>query len=102
MGRREDGYHLLQSVFRFINFGDTLQLQLRDDGCIARVGDIPGVPVNLDLALRAARLLQPFAPPRSGVGIQIDKRLPLGGGLGGGSSDAATVLLALNLSLIHI
>ena len=96
VGRREDGYHLLQSVFRFIDYGDTVQLQLRDDGCIDRVGDLPGVPEDLDLTLRAARLLQPFAHQGAGVSIQIDKRLPLGGGLGGGSSDAATVLLALN------
>ncbi len=96
VGRRDDGYHLLQSVFRFIDFGDTVHLQLRDDGCVLRVGDLPGVPEDLDLSLRAARLLQPFAHKGAGVSIQIDKRLPMGGGLGGGSSDAATVLLALN------
>jgi len=96
VGRRDDGYHLLESVFRFIDVSDTLHLQLRDDGCVARVGDLPGVPEDRDLSLRAARLLQPFAPPGAGVNIQIEKCLPLGGGLGGGSSDAATVLLALN------
>ncbi len=96
VGRRDDGYHLLESVFRFIDVSDTLHLQLRDDGCVERVGDLPGVPEDRDLSLRAARLLQPFAQPGAGVNIQIDKRLPLGGGLGGGSSDAATVLLALN------
>ena len=96
VGRRDDGYHLLQSVFRFIDFGDTVHLQVRDDGCMVRLGDLPGVPEELDLTLRAARLLQPFAPKGAGVSIQIDKRLPMGGGLGGGSSDAATVLLALN------
>ena len=96
VGQRGDGYHLLQSIFRFIDFGDTVHLQLRDDAGIERVGDFPGVPENLDLTLRAAHLLQPFASPDAGVSIRVDKRLPLGGGLGGGSSDAATVLLALN------
>ena len=96
IGQRGDGYHLLQSVFRFIQYGDTINLQLRDDAGIERVGDFPGVPEALDLTLRAAHLLQPFAPSGAGVNIHIDKRLPLGGGLGGGSSDAATVLLALN------
>jgi 4-diphosphocytidyl-2-C-methyl-D-erythritol kinase len=96
VGQRGDGYHLLQSVFRFIDFGDTVHLQLRDDAGIERVGDFPGVPEDLDMTLRAAHLLQPFAQPGAGVNIRIDKRLPLGGGLGGGSSDAATVLLALN------
>ena len=96
VGQRGDGYHLLQSVFRFIHYGDTVHLQLRDDAGIERVGDFPGVPEELDLTLRAARLLQPFAHASMGVNIRIDKRLPMGGGLGGGSSDAATVLLALN------
>jgi 4-diphosphocytidyl-2-C-methyl-D-erythritol kinase len=96
VGRREDGYHLLESVFRFIDFGDVVHLQLRDDGCVERVGDLPGVPEELDLTLRAARLLQAFAAQGAGVSIQLDKHLPLGGGLGGGSSDAATVLLTLN------
>lgn len=96
VGRRGDGYHLLQSVFRFIDYGDTIHLQLRDDAAIERDGDFPGVPEALDLTLCAAHLLQPFAQPGAGVNIRIDKRLPMGSGLGGGSSDAATVLLALN------
>ena len=96
IGQRGDGYHLLQSVFRLIDFGDTLHLRIRDDGVIERMGDFPGVPEEDDLTLRAARLLQPFAQPGAGVSIGIDKRLPMGGGLGGGSSDAATVLLVLN------
>lgn len=96
VGRRDDGYHLLQSVFRLINYGDTIYLQLRHDGLIKRDGDFPGVPESQDLTLRAARLLKPFAVPAAGVTIRIDKRLPIGGGVGGGSSDAATVLLALN------
>ena len=96
VGQRSDGYHLLQSVFRFIDYGDTIHLQLRNDAAIERDGDLPGVPEALDLTLRAAHLLQSFAQPGAGVNIRIDKRLPMGSGLGGGSSDAATVLLALN------
>lgn len=96
VGRRADGYHLLQSLFRFIDRVDTVHLDLRDDGAVARAVELPGVPEAQDLTVRAARLLQPHAPPGSGVTIRLDKRLPMGGGLGGGSSDAATVLLALN------
>ena len=96
VGRRADGYHLLQSVFRFIDRADTVHLELRDDGRVVREGDLPGVPEELDLTVRAARLLQAYAPGGAGVSIRLDKVLPLGGGLGGGSSDAATVLLALN------
>lgn len=96
VGRRADGYHLLQSVFRLIDHADTVHLTLRDDGRVVRDGDLPGVPEDADLSVRAARLLLPFAPAGAGVGIRIDKVLPMGGGLGGGSSDAATVLLALN------
>jgi 4-diphosphocytidyl-2-C-methyl-D-erythritol kinase len=96
VGRRADGYHLLQSVFRLIDRADTVHLELRDDGRVARAGDLPGVPEDHDLTVRAARLLQAHAPAGAGVSIRLDKRLPMGGGLGGGSSDAATVLLALN------
>lgn len=96
VGRRADGYHLLQSLFRFIDCADTVHLDLRDDGAVVRAAELPGVPEAQDLTVRAARLLQPHAPPGSGVTIRLDKRLPMGGGLGGGSSDAATVLLALN------
>lgn len=96
VGRRADGYHLLQSVFRFIDRADAVHLELRDDGHIVREGDLPGVPEAHDLTVRAARLLQPYAPDGAGVTIRLDKVLPMGGGLGGGSSDAATVLLALN------
>ncbi|GHD62017.1 4-(cytidine 5'-diphospho)-2-C-methyl-D-erythritol kinase [Jeongeupia chitinilytica] len=95
-GRRDDGYHLLQSVFQLIDLADTIRLRLRDDGEIVRTGLIPGVPADTDLTVRAARLLQQETGCRSGVDIAIDKRLPMGGGVGGGSSDAATVLLALN------
>jgi 4-diphosphocytidyl-2-C-methyl-D-erythritol kinase len=96
VGRRADGYHLLQSVFRLIDRCDTVHLTLRDDGRVVREGDLPGVAADDDLTVRAARLLQSHAPAGAGVNIRLDKRLPMGGGLGGGSSDAATVLLALN------
>jgi 4-diphosphocytidyl-2-C-methyl-D-erythritol kinase len=96
VGRRADGYHLLQSVFRLIDRADVVHLELRDDGRVVREGDLPGVPEAQDLTVRAARLLQTYAPAGAGASIRLDKSLPLGGGLGGGSSDAATVLLALN------
>ena len=96
IGRRADGYHLLQSVFRLIDRADTVHLQLRDDGRVVRDADLPGVSEDNDLSVRAARLLQTYAPAGAGVSIRLEKILPLGGGLGGGSSDAATVLLALN------
>jgi len=96
VGRRDDGYHLLQSVFRLIDRADTVHLELRDDGRVVREGDLPGVAEDDDLTVRAARLLQAHAPEGAGVTIRLEKILPLGGGLGGGSSDAATVLLALN------
>jgi len=95
-GRRADGYHLLQSVFRFIDFGDAVWLGVREDGLIRRLEDIAGVSEEQDLTLRAARLLKAATDCPLGVDVRLEKRLPLGGGLGGGSSDAATVLLALN------
>ena len=87
---------LLQTIFRFIDYGDTLRFRVRDNGVIARVNDIPGVPPDTDLCVRAARLLQQVSGTPLGADIHLEKRLPLGGGLGGGSSDAATTLLALN------
>ena len=96
VGRRADGYHLLQTVIRFIDHGDTVGVRVREDGVIERENDVPGVPREEDLTLRAARLLQRATGTGLGATINLDKRLPLGGGLGGGSSDAATVLLALN------
>ena len=96
VGRRADGYHLLQTVFRFIDFGDELCFSPRDDGDVVLSDPLPGVPPESDLTVRAARLLQAETGCRKGVEISLRKRLPLGGGLGGGSSDAATVLLALN------
>lgn len=99
-GRRSDGYHLLQSVFQLIDLHDTLHFDLREDDAIMRTTDIAGVPPDQDLVVRAAQLLRVAAAERgiatAGVDIAIDKRLPMGGGIGGGSSDAATTLLALN------
>jgi 4-diphosphocytidyl-2-C-methyl-D-erythritol kinase len=96
VGRRADGYHLLQTVFRLLDYGDTLRLSLRADGQMRRTLDLPGVPTSDDLCLRAAQLLQSETGCQLGVDIHLDKRLPMGGGLGGGSSDAASVLLGLN------
>jgi 4-diphosphocytidyl-2-C-methyl-D-erythritol kinase len=95
-GRRADGYHLLQTVIRFIDYGDTLTFRVREDGVIGRVNAVEGVPAADDLAVRAAQRLQRACGTRFGADITLEKRLPLGGGLGGGSSDAATTLLALN------
>lgn len=96
VGRRPDGYHLLQTVFQFIDFCDTLTFLPRDDGRITRGSGPVDVPAEQDLTVRAARLLQQQAGVSAGVDIQITKRLPMGAGLGGGSSDAATTLVALN------
>jgi 4-diphosphocytidyl-2-C-methyl-D-erythritol kinase len=95
-GRRADGYHLLQTVFRFIDRSDTLRFAPRPDGTIVLATPTPGVAPDDDLTVRAARLLQSATGCRQGATVSLDKHLPLGGGLGGGSSDAATVLLALN------
>ncbi|MFA5241808.1 MAG: 4-(cytidine 5'-diphospho)-2-C-methyl-D-erythritol kinase [Sulfuricella sp.] len=96
VGRRPDGYHLLQSVFRFIDYGDSLRFSLRGDGQVVRKTELDGVAPDKDLVVRAARLLQEHTGCTQGVEIAVEKRLPMGGGLGGGSSDAATTLLALN------
>lgn len=96
VGRRPDGYHLLQSVFRFVDFGDSLAFAVREDGVVRRTNALPGLDPERDLCVRAARLLQEANGCRLGVDITLEKRLPMGGGLGGGSSDAATTLLALN------
>lgn len=95
-GRRADGYHLLQTVFQFLDYGDQLTFEPTTDGRIERVTSLPGVPEDSDLTVRAARLLQAHAGVTSGAVIRLAKRLPMGGGLGGGSSDAATTLMALN------
>jgi 4-diphosphocytidyl-2-C-methyl-D-erythritol kinase len=95
-GRRPDGYHELQTVFQFLDYGDELEFEPATDGRICHREAVAGVEADRELCIRAARLLQPMAPAGRGVGIRLRKRLPLGGGLGGGSSDAATTLVALN------
>lgn len=96
VGRRADGYHLLQTVFRFLDYGDELRFAPRSDGAIVLATPLPGVSPESDLTVRAAHLLRERAGVSAGVTISLLKRLPLGGGLGGGSSDAATTLVALN------
>ncbi len=96
LGRRPDGYHRLQTVFQFIDRCDLLRFEVRRDGAIRRDRAIPGVPEAQDLTLRAARALQSATGCRLGVDLSVEKRLPMGGGLGGGSSDAATTLVALD------
>lgn len=95
-GRRPDGYHDLQTVFQLLNWGDTLHFTRRDDGRVTRATEVEGVPAEHDLTVRAALLLKAHTGTQEGVEIDIEKRLPMGAGLGGGSSDAATTLLALN------
>jgi len=97
VGRRADGYHLLQTVFQFIDRCDWITLRRRSDGLIRLLTPLPGVPEEQDLTVKAAQLLQRSAGTRYGVDIEIEKNLPMGGGLGGGSSDAATALLGLNV-----
>ena len=96
VGCRDDGYHLLQTVFQLLDWGDTVRIRLRQDDSICRLDALPGVDAAADLAVRAAHALRSATACRRGADIAIDKRIPLGGGLGGGSSDAATTLVALN------
>lgn len=96
VGRRADGYHLLQSAFQFIDLCDELRFFDRPDGRIERIAGPEDVPPEKDLVIRAARLLAATTGAKQGVGIELIKRIPMGAGLGGGSSDAATVLVALN------
>ncbi len=96
LGRRSDGYHELQTAFQLLDYGDRIRLRPRADGRIERHSDLPGVAAEDDLTVRAARALQAATECRQGADIHVDKRLPAGGGVGGGSSDAATVLVALN------
>ncbi|TDK21770.1 4-(cytidine 5'-diphospho)-2-C-methyl-D-erythritol kinase [Luteimonas aestuarii] len=97
VGRRADGYHLLQTVFRLLDWGDRIRLRIRSDGMIERVGaSAPGVQASDDLTIRAAKLLQASTNCGQGADICIEKHVPAGGGFGGGSSDAATVLRALD------
>ncbi|MEG2226539.1 MAG: 4-(cytidine 5'-diphospho)-2-C-methyl-D-erythritol kinase [Citrobacter sp.] len=101
-GQRADGYHTLQTLFQFLDYGDTIGIVLRGDGEIRLLNPVEGVAHEDNLIVRAARLLMKAAsesdrlPKGSGADISIEKRLPMGGGLGGGSSNAATVLVALN------
>jgi 4-diphosphocytidyl-2-C-methyl-D-erythritol kinase len=96
VGRRRDGYHELQTLFQLIDLADELRIEVRTDGEIHRASGAEGVPPEQDLVVRAARLLQRHSGTRLGADIALTKRIPLGGGLGGGSSDAATALVALN------
>lgn len=95
-GRRPDGYHSLQTVFQLIDLCDWVTVSVREDGQIVRERPLPGVPMETDLTVRAARLLREYAGVEQGATIDVEKRIPLGSGLGGGSSDAATTLMALN------
>lgn len=96
-GRREDGYHNLQTIFQFIDVCDQIDFQVRDDGIIERDSDLTGVSSEDDLTVKAAKLLREHVRGSKGVTISVHKRIPMGAGLGGGSSDAATVLVALNI-----
>jgi 4-diphosphocytidyl-2-C-methyl-D-erythritol kinase len=96
LGRRPDGYHELQSCFQFIDLCDEIKIEVRGDGQILRAIDIPGLPADADLCIRAAQALQSASGTTLGADISLTKKIPVGGGLGGGSSDAATCLVALN------
>ncbi|UHD15582.1 4-(cytidine 5'-diphospho)-2-C-methyl-D-erythritol kinase [Thiocapsa bogorovii] len=96
VGRRLDGYHELQTVFQFIDRCDRLRLEVREDGLVSRLAEVPGVAPEDDLTVRAALTLREATGCRLGANIRCEKVLPMGGGLGGGSSDAATTLVALN------
>lgn len=96
LGRRADGYHLLETVFRLVDFCDTVEIAVREDGRIVLHDPTPGIAPERDLAVRAARALQAASGSRLGADLRLKKRIPMGGGLGGGSSDAATVLIVLN------
>jgi 4-diphosphocytidyl-2-C-methyl-D-erythritol kinase len=96
-GQRDDGYHLLQTVFQLLDWGDSVHVRLREDTQVIRVGaDKYGVAEMDDLVVRAAKLLQAHAGIKCGAELAVSKQIPLGGGFGGGSSDAATTLLVLN------
>src|SRR5438552_303158 len=95
VGRRADGYHELETVFQLLDFGDSVRLAVRDDGAIVRGAGAAGVAAEDDLAVRAARALQAATGAELGADIEVLKLIPMGGGLGGGSSDAASVLVGL-------
>ena len=96
LGRRQDGYHELQTCFQFVDVCDEISIEVRNDGLIRRAVEIPGLPAEADLCIRAAKALQAASGSALGADISLAKKIPVGGGLGGGSSDAATCLLALN------
>lgn len=96
LGRRADGYHLLETLFQFLDYGDELSFAVREDGEIRLHSDIEGVPHDSNLIVKAARKLQALSGCKQGADIWLKKILPMGGGIGGGSSDAATTLLGLN------
>ncbi|MDD2048468.1 4-(cytidine 5'-diphospho)-2-C-methyl-D-erythritol kinase [Pseudomonas putida] len=96
LGRRADGYHLLETLFQFLDYGDELTFAVREDGEIRLHSDIEGVPHDSNLIVKAARKLQALSGCTQGADIWLKKILPMGGGIGGGSSDAATTLLGLN------
>ncbi len=96
VGRRADGYHELQTVFQLIDLADSIDIAVREDGVISRTSGPAGVPEEQDLVVRAARALKAASASPLGANLSVQKRIPMGGGLGGGSSDAATTLVALN------
>jgi 4-diphosphocytidyl-2-C-methyl-D-erythritol kinase len=96
LGRRPDGYHELQTCFQFVDLCDEIRIEVRADGQIRRAVEIPGLPAEADLCIRAAKALQSASGATLGADISLAKKIPVGGGLGGGSSDAATCLIALN------
>jgi len=96
LGRRPDGYHELQTCFQFVDLCDEISIETRADGLIRRAVEIPGLPAEADLCIRAAKALQSASGASLGADISLTKKIPVGGGLGGGSSDAATCLIALN------
>ena len=96
LGRRPDGYHELQTCFQFVDLCDEIRIEVRADGLICRAVEIPGLPAEADLCIRAAKALQSASGATLGADISLTKKIPVGGGLGGGSSDAATCLIALN------
>jgi 4-diphosphocytidyl-2-C-methyl-D-erythritol kinase len=97
VGRRADGYHRLQTMFQLLDWGDAIRLRVREDGVVARMAGLENIVAEDDLAVRAARALQSVRGSKFGADIAVEKRIPTGAGLGGGSSDAATVLVALNV-----
>jgi 4-diphosphocytidyl-2-C-methyl-D-erythritol kinase len=96
IGRKDDGYHLLQSVFQLIDWCDTIHLKRISENVVRRVNPIPGVPPEKDLVVRTANLLKDFCKIEAGVEIDLQKEIPMGAGMGGGSSDAASTLIGLN------